>query len=427
MNNTNPIGGEQLPSDENAEKAFLCSMILDPALIDRAGERVTKDSFHLPAHQSIWECLRNMRYDGSPIDLITVTSQIEKQGAISSVGGEIYITDLCMTVSSSVNWEIYLESMLDCSTRRRIILAACELYRDCFDRTQDPVELQERASKSIISFSSTKAKSYEIKDVLNECINNWEAASRDAGKPMGVMSGFDRWDMQTRGMQPGTMHVIAGAAKAGKTTLALQMVAHAAIMQQIPAGIISLEMSRHEIVNKISSGQSAVALNDLLDGRLTKSDYIAIQKTVSKLGKAPIFIVDEASMTVLQFRARARRLAAENKVKIIILDYAQLVEPSNLKESRERQVAEVSRMAKIVAKELDICVLLLCQLNEDGNVRESRTFYMDCDSTTKITPREGEHADEVNLNVTHNRHGFVGPIPFRFNRHQARFVQKEEA
>jgi replicative DNA helicase len=420
--NTTQQPATELPSNHISERAFLCSAMNDPVIIDKVIDRVNPEVFHLQAHGTIWEILCSMRNDKKPIDIVTVTNEAEARGGIKTIGGAGYLTEIYTTVSTTANWDHYLEEVEGCAARRRIIEAAKTLQRDCYDKGISAEELQERASKSIISMRSTKAKSHSVKDVLFECITNWENAAQNIQGPQKWESGLEFWDMQTRGMRPQTMHIIAGAAKSGKTTLALQMAANAAIVHKVPVGIISLEMSRYEIVNKISSGMSRIALNDLLDGKLNKQEYIRIQKTVTQVAKAPIQIVDEAAMNVQQFRARARRLVSEHQSKIILLDYAQLVEPSNSKENRERQVAEVSRIGKVIAKELDVCVILLCQLNEDGNVRESRSFYMDCDSTTKIIPSEN-NKDEVNLVITHNRHGGTGMIPCIFHRYESRFEE----
>lgn len=309
--------------------------------------------------------------------------------------------------------------------RRRILLTCKQIFTDAFDRTIDPETLQESASKEITGMVSTKTEVRTAKEVLSSCVNRWEDAARTNGEiNRGHPSGITRWDKATRGFRPKTLHVIAGAAKAGKTTSALQMVTNPVIEKNVPVAIISMEMSAEEIMDKHIACVANIALSDLLDGKLRKEDHVRLTKAIGETMGRPIHIVDEACMNVSQFRARCRRLVAEHKVEIIMVDYAQLMEGSDPK-NREREVAEVSRTAKIVAKELGVCIVLLAQLNEQGNVRESRTFYMDCDSFTKIIPdEESKNPEDYLMQITHNRHGGAITIPMKFIKHQARFEQR---
>jgi len=416
---------KQLPSDMGAEQGLLCSCIQDTRIIGKIADIITLEHFNTPAHQDIWATLLKMYFDKKPIDLLTITSELCASKLLDGIGGEHYITQIYTIVYSSANWDVYFNTISDCYLRRKIHFAAKRMAADALDRSIDPEDLKEEASREITGMMTTKTESVHIAEVFNSRITAWEEAARTGGAiNRGHDSCFPKWNMSTRGFRPQTVHIVAGRAKQGKTTAALQMVTTPAIDKKVPIGIISLEMGAGELVDKITSCHAQIGMNDLRDGKLSRADFAKVSNFMAQGMKAPIHIVDEASMTVNQFRARARRLVAENKCEIIMLDYAQLVTPSNLKESRERQVAEISRMTKIVAKELNVCVVLLAQLNEDNTIRESRTFEMDCDSLTKIMPaEESDDPYAYVLHITHNRNGTTPIIPLRFHKHMARLEE----
>ena len=416
---------KQLPSDMGAEQGLLCSCMQDTRIIGKIADIITLEHFNTPAHQDIWATLLKMYFDKKPIDLLTITSELQAAGLMEGVGGEHYITQVYTIVYSSANWDEYFNTISDCYLRRKIHFAAKRMAADALDRTQDPEDVKEAASREITGMMTTKTEAVHIADVLNKRISAWEEAARTGGAiNRGHDSCFPKWNLSTRGFRPQTVHIIAGRAKQGKTTAALQMVTTPAIDKKVPIGIISLEMGAEELVDKITSCHAQIGMNDLRDGKLNRADFAKVSNFMAQGMKSPIHIVDEASMTVNQFRARARRLVVENKCEIIMLDYAQLVTPSNLKESRERQVAEISRMTKIIAKELNVCVVLLAQLNEDNTIRESRTFEMDCDSLTKIMPaEESDDPYAYVLHITHNRNGTTPIIPLRFHKHMARLEE----
>ena len=416
---------KQLPSDMGAEQGLLCSCMQDTRIIGKIADIITLEHFNSPAHQDIWTTLVKMYFDKKPIDLLTITSELQSSGLLDGIGGEHYITQIYTVVYSSANWDEYFKTISDCYLRRKIHFAAKRMAADALDRTKDPEDLKEEASREITGMMTTKTESVHIAEVFNSRITAWEEAARTGGAiNRGHDSCFPKWNMSTRGFRPQTVHIVAGRAKQGKTTAALQMVTTPAIDKKVPIGIISLEMGAGELVDKITSCHAQIGMNDLRDGKLSRADFAKVSNFMAQGMKAPIHIVDEASMTVNQFRARARRLVAENKCEIIMLDYAQLVTPSNMKESRERQVAEISRMTKIVAKELNVCVVLLAQLNEDNTIRESRTFEMDCDSLTKIMPaEESDDPYAYVLHITHNRNGTTPIIPLRFHKHMARLEE----
>lgn len=416
---------KKLPADLASEQGFLCSAITNPKVIDKAIDRVTDEHFTHFAHKEIWKAVLALWQERRAIDMITVTTEMEKAGTLKGAGGIEYVTEVSCFVPTAVNWKEYLESIHECLVRRRIFVASQKMMEDALDKTKKVEELQEEASKEIVSLTSTNVSTRHISEVLNNCITRWEEAARSQGAVnRGHESGIAKWDHATRGFRPRTLHVIAGAAKAGKTTSSLQMVTNPAFEKNVPVALISMEMGAEELLDKYIAQRAGINISDLLDGKLNKGDHIKLSQIITKSSKLPIYIADEACMTVTQFKARCRRLVSENKVEIIMVDYAQLMEASGDPKNREREVAEVSRTAKILAKELNVCIVLLAQLNDNGAVRESRTFYMDCDSFTKV------HKDEENddpfaysLTITHNRHGATTAIPVKFVKAQARFEE----
>jgi replicative DNA helicase len=417
----------KLPSDNVSEQGFLCSLITTPKLMDKVVDKTTREHFSQHSHKLIWDVLVEMWQRRDDIDMITVTSALEKSGKIEDAGGIEYVTFISTLTYTSVNLDTYFKNMQDCYIRRKIYTTCNQMIAESLDMGKDPVEIQEQASKEIIGLGTTSTESKHISEVMNSCITRWEDAARTNGAiNRGHESGIKLWDQATRGFRPKTLHVIGGAAKAGKTTSAMQMVVNSAFERSVPICIVSLEMSAEELMDKIACNRAKINISDLLDGRLNKSDYTKLSSLISKANQLPIHIIDEACMTISQFRARCRRMVAEKKVEIIMLDYAQLVEASGDPKNREREVAEISRTCKIIAKELNVCIVLLAQLNEQGFVRESRTFYMDCDSFTKIE-KDPESTDPFAyiMQITHNRHGGGRAIPLKFIRNEARFEEVE--
>ena len=415
----------ELPQDMDAEQGFLCSCMNDNRIISKVADRVTPDYFFNDCNRTLWEAMTGMWHEKKPIDPITLSSEIRRINKLDDIGGEHRIMEIYMFVPTSVNWDVYLQTIEELRVRRRILLTCKQVFNDALDKSIDVDALQESASKRITGMVSTKTEVRKMKDILTSCINRWEDAARTNGQVnRGHPSGISKWDKATRAFKPKTLHVIAGSAKAGKTTSALQMVTNPAVESNVPVAIISMEMSADEIMDKHIACISRIALSDLLDGKLRKDDHVKLSLAIAETSKRPIYIVDEACMNVAQFRARCRRLVTEHKVEIIMVDYAQLMEGSDPK-NREREVAEVSRTAKIIAKELGVSIVLLAQLNEQGAVRESRTFYMDCDSFTKIVPDEdSKNPEDHIMQITHNRHGAAISIPIKFIKHQARIEQR---
>jgi replicative DNA helicase len=414
-----------LPADLASEQGFLCSVITNPKIIDKSVDRVTEEHFTSFGNREIWKATLALWQERRAVDPITVAGSLEKAGVFEEAGGKEYLTqtvEYCLTPS---HWKEYLQNIHECFVRRKIHAAAQKMIEGALDKGKKIEELQENASKDIVSLSATNAENRHISAVLSNCITRWEEAANSGGAVnRGHDSGISRWDHATRGFRPRTLHVIAGAAKAGKTTSALQMVTNPAFEKNVPVALISMEMGAEELLDKYIAQKAKVNISDLLDGRLDHGAHERMSQVIAKSSKLPIYIADEACMTVTQFKARCRRLVSENKVEIIMVDYAQLMEASGDPKNREREVAEVSRTAKILAKELNVCIVLLAQLNDNGAVRESRTFYMDCDSFTKV------HKDEENtdpyaycLTITHNRHGATTMIPVRFVKSQARFEE----
>jgi replicative DNA helicase len=305
------------PHDIEAEKGLLSSAMQDPRVISKITDQITIGHFYNPAHQTIWSAINQMWLDKKPVDMLTIISSLRSSGELDGVGGDAYIAELYTIVYTSVNWDFYFETINDCFLRRKILSTCQRMMNDAVDRTKNPTELQELASKEIVSMASTKTDVKSIGEVLNSCINRWEEAAATGGAVnRGHSSGFLKWDMATRGFRPRTLHIIAGAAKAGKTTSSLQMVTNSALHNNIPVAIISMEMAAEELVDKYIAATSQVALGDLLDGKLKNEDHKRLSMAIAKSSRLPIYIVDEASMTVSQFKARCRRLVTEKKVDI---------------------------------------------------------------------------------------------------------------
>jgi len=418
-----------LPHDTDAERGILGSAMMSEAAWARMSDTVERALFHTPAHGVIWDAMHSLRSKGEPVDLITLTSHLDAIGHLTHVGGAAYVTELFTFIPTASNWAYYHGICLEHYRKRQLWQAGQDLIQQAMDVGTNSEEIQEQASRSIISITSTKTEVKKIGTVLLKAMDRWEESATTKGASMrGPSSGIAKWDAATMGFRPKTAHVIAGRAKGGKTTLAWQMICNPALEASVPTAIISLEMTDQELADKAVCNDAGIAMNDLLYGTLNQGDHKRLMSSVEKFDKAPIYIVDEAFMTVTQMRARAQRLVLEQGVKIIGIDYAQLIE-GDKSQARERQVADVSRAVKLTAKELNISIILLAQLNEDGKVRESRALTMDADSVTKINPivdKNGDMPDPYayELEIEYNRHGPNPRIPVDFKKHMSRFEMR---
>jgi len=410
-----------LPSDKGAEQALLsCAMQSETAFI-LAAEKIKPEIFHLPAHGIMWEAIAQLHGKKKPADLITVTNQLEKMGKLDEVGGAANITEVYLAApGGGISWSHYADICHDMFRKRELIRIGTEMASLAYEPTQSPDELQSRAEEQIKKVAPITSTSVHIRDVLEDRIDQWELAKKTQGKNIqGQLTGINSWDMATMGCRGGTIHVISGDAKAGKTSIAIQMSLHSAIENKNPIGVFSMEMSLASMVDKMVCGHGRVSMRKVLMGQCTAEEESQMTRATNVMMRAPIFIDNEPTMTPSTFRAKATRMKLEHHVGLIAIDYIQLMDGDDTRKNREQQVNEIGKMMKIVAKELDIPIIIISQLNDDGKLRESRSLKMHADTVTMISVDGDKHI----VSIEYNRDGPCTKIPCTFFKEHGRFEE----
>ena len=411
----------QTPQSPDSEKGLLSSLLQNTALIDVHADFLKESLFFTHANKNLFRGIMELWKEGVGIDLITVTERLERNNLLDQIGGPAYITEVYSFISTSSNHQEYLKSLREKHTARLAISAANRII----DSAQDPAlagELSETVQKALVSVAADAESSSRIESVgeaARRRIDQYEEMFKNKGKLMGLTTGIRPLDELTGGMKAGQLIVIGAPTKGGKTALAMNIAMRTA-MANNPVGIFSLEMGSGELVDRLVAGVAGVDVS-VLSRSPTKEDAKKITFGIDQICKLPIWIRDEGSVNPLQLRAAARRMVATHDVKLIIVDYIQLLEPTDRKESRERQVAECSRTMKQLAKELGVTVLALTQLNTEGASRESRAIEHDCDSFWVIDQDENEN---FSLNIKLARSHARGRIPLSFKPEHLRFDEQ---
>jgi replicative DNA helicase len=409
------------PANLDAERAFLSCAIQNISILNEAADYASPKLFHHPAHKRIFESALELWKEGKDCDLVTLTDAMSNAGTLELSGGAAFLTECFMAPSVTSNWREYLEILRQNHTRRLAVSAAERIIASA----QNPAEageLSEVVQKALVAVAAdaeSKGRIESLKEVALARISAYEEIYKNKGKLIGVTTGFKPLDDLTGGFREGQLIVIGAATKGGKTSMAVNMATRAANAGH-PVGFISLEMSSGELFDRFVASYGGVDVS-VLSKAPTAQDIGNIGRAAHQASLLPIFIRDEGDVNPLQLRAAMRRMCAVHKTRIIVVDYIQLLSPTDRKDSRERQVAEASRTLKQLAKELGITIIALTQLNAEGASRESRAIEHDCDLFLVI-----ERDDQGNwyLNIKLARACGRATIPLAFRESYMRFDEK---
>ncbi len=428
------------PQSREAEMCVLGAMIIDSTSIDIIVQVVTGDQFYNPAHAVIYQALTDMSSATKPIDLVTLRDELDRGKTLESIGGADYLVALVDGVPNAANIEYYGRIVRDKALLRNLIQATTELCREAYDSTEDAAIVIDRAEKRIFELATTHISDTltVVGDVIDETFEQLQA--RD-GSMTGVPTGYTELDKLTSGFQPGEMIIVAARPSMGKTTFALNVAEYMAVVEKQPVLVFSLEMARHQLVQRFLASRARFDLSKMRRGALEMDDWTQLQAAAGDLHDAPIFLDDSAEITMLQIRAKARRLKARHDIKCIFIDYLQLITPSS-GESRQVQVSEMSRNLKALARELNIPVVTLAQLNravEDrvghrprmSDLRESGSIEQDADVIGLLHrpgyyEQKGDVDSDVDLNMAEliidkQRNGPTGVVRLTFISECTRF------
>tara|TARA_B100000508_G_scaffold99156_1_gene77834 strand:- start:1117 stop:2496 length:1380 start_codon:yes stop_codon:yes gene_type:complete len=432
------------PQNVDAEKALLGAIILKPDVMHDISVTVYPESFFADKHAEIYRAIYDIFTKGNPIDTVSVVTKLKDNKQLDRVGGAAYVTELIETVPAAGNAMYYAEQVQNKATLRGLIHAADDIAEIGYSDPETVDEALDQAEKKI--YNATQAPSAQkfrpIGSALSEAWERFEHLTENPQDKRGVPSGFTALDNVLAGFQKSDLIILAARPSMGKTTFALDLARNAALQHEAKVGIFSLEMSDQQLVDRMLAAEAGVDSWKLRTGRLSNdSEFEALQQAMQKLDKAPIHIIDEASMNIVKMRSAARRLKNEYGLDMLIVDYLQLMSPTLTKgsDSMVQQITEISRSLKILAKEMDIPVIALSQLSRAveqrggkprlSDLRDSGSIEQDADVVMFIhredkmnKDKEAERPNIAEILVEKHRNGAVGSAELYFDGQHVRFL-----
>ena len=362
------------PQAVEVEQAVMGAMFIDQQAIGRAIEMLDETYFYHAPHSKIYLAMRSLYDRGEAVDTITVGDVLKQRNQLDEVGGPVYLAELATGVTTAVNFEYHAGIVRKKALSRKLIEAAAQISDQAYREDQDVEELIDRAEQSIFSLAENRLGQgfLSLEAVLEETVEQIERAHQQISTVTGVDTGFTDLNDLTSGFQGGDMIILAARPSVGKTALALTFALHAAVEAKVPVAFFSLEMSKMQLAQRLLCIQTRLSLKDLRTGRLSEEDWINLTKNLGKLSQAPIFIDDTPGITILEARAKARRLQHDRGVGLVVIDYLQLMSAHERSSSREQEISQISRGIKALAKELNAPVLALSQLSRAVESRTDR-------------------------------------------------------
>lgn len=432
-------GSRTMPHDDVAEQSVLGGMLLSKDAIADVVESLRASDFYKPVHETIYEAILSLYGHGSPADAITVADELKKRGELTRVGGAAYLHTLIASVPTAANAQYYAEIVKEHAIMRRLIEAGTKIAQLGYANETEVDALVDQAQAEIYAVTDGNAKEdyVSFSEALEETINEIDANSNRPDGVYGVPTDFIELDELTGGLHGGQMIVIAARPGVGKSTLALDIARSAAIHHHMATVLFSLEMSRTELAMRILSAEGKISMGRLKKGDLDTEGWTNLATLQGRIDSAPLFIDDSPNMTLMEIRAKCRRLKQRNDLKLVVLDYLQLMSSGKKVESRQQEVSEFSRSLKLLAKELDVPVIALSQLNRGSeqrtdkrpmvsDLRESGSIEQDADMVILLHREDMYNPDsdrvgEADMIIAKHRGGPTRTIPLAFSGKYSRF------
>jgi replicative DNA helicase len=431
------------PQDVFAEQCVLGGMLLSKDAIADVLEAIRPTDFYRPAHQTLYEATLDLYARGEPADPVTVAGELTRRGELSRVGGLPYLHTLVSTVPTAANAGYYAAIVRERAILRRLVEAGTRIvqlgYGAAEGRGGEVDDVVDQAQAAVYDVTERRAgEDYlPLKDILPATLQEIDAIGSHGGEVVGVPTGFRELDKLTNGFHPGQMIIIAARPSVGKSTLGLDVARSAAIRHGLTTVVYSLEMSRSEITMRLLSAETGVQLKRMRDGSMTDDDWQRLVRRMGELDDAPLFIDDSPDLTMMEIRAKSRRLKQRHDLKLVIVDYMQLMSSARRVENRQQEVAEMSRSMKLLAKELSVPVVAISQLNRNpeqradkrpqlSDLRESGAIEMDADVVMlmhreDIYEPESPRAGIADVIVAKHRNGPTGKVELAARLHLSRF------
>lgn len=427
------------PQDTAAEQCVLGGMLLSKRAIAEVIEVIDAEDFYRPAHETVFRSVLDLYGKNEPADPITVSNYLREIGVLSKVGGSAYINQLVQSVPTAANAEYYAEIVRDCAIRRRIVEAGHRITEIGYAGEGEAHEASDAAQAELnaVMKAREEADSALLGEDLDEVVVELEKLQSE-GRSAGLPTGFMDLDSLTHGLHGGQMIIIAGRPGLGKSTLGVDILRACSIRYRFPSVIFSLEMARREVQHRIISAEARIGLHKIRGGMMTDDDWAAFANHAQKLAAAPLTIDATPNRTVTQIKARCRQIKQKTGLSLVVIDYLQLLGSAGRRaENRQQEVSEMSRQIKLMAKELDVPVIVLCQLNRGpeqrtdkrpmlADLRESGSLEQDADLVILVHredayDKDTARAGEADLIVAKHRAGPTCEITVAAQLHYSRF------
>jgi replicative DNA helicase len=431
---------EKLPPQNNeAEQSLLGCLMLDKDAIVKVVDFIKAEDFYKSVHQDIYQAMTDLYGRSDPIDILSVSARLKERNRLEEIGGSAYLSALINSVPTATHVSNYAKIVRQKKILRDLISASEEIGLSAFDESEEVDVLLDKAEKTVFGIGqrSLTQSFLPIKDILADTFERLDELSKNAGQMRGVPTGFTDLDKILGGLQKSDLVILAARPSMGKTSLALDIARNVAVLNNQPVGLFSLEMSKDQLADRLLASLANINLWNLRNGKLTSDDYSRLQHAMGSLSDAPLYIDDAGSVNILQMRAMARRLQANKGLSLIVIDYLQLMEPMNKFQSAVQQVTENSRALKMLAKELNVPVLVLSQLSRAvearvpqiprlADLRESGAIEQDADVVMMIYREDKYNENSLNKNVAKvliekHRNGPTGGLDLYFDDHRVSF------
>ncbi len=448
--NLENLMGNKPPQALDMEEAVLGAMLVEPATIDESMEELSASCFYDPQHRMIFEAMSELVNEHAAIDLVTVSEKLRSKGNLEAIGGPVVLAGLSQNIAAAAHIEYYIKILKQKTIQRDLITASYEILKQSFDESTNVDDLIDNAQTKVFAAiqNNVKRDVQDIGSIINEVLENLEELQNTTGLS-GVPSGYPSIDRITQGWQKSDLIILAARPSVGKTAFALNIARNAAVEANMPVAVFSLEMSADQLGKRLITTESGLSGEKIKGGvKLESFEWVQLEDTLRRLAKAPLYIDDTPGIPIMEFRTKAKRLVKQKGVRLIVVDYLQLMQgPVELRGLREQEVAAISRTLKATAKELNIPIIALSQLSRNAvqrtggtgkpqlsDLRESGSIEQDADMVIFIHRPDfvgmsdnPEDKEKAYICIAKHRNGEVCDIEMKYKANQVKFVEPDQS
>ncbi len=448
--NLETLMGNKPPQALDVEEAVLGAMLVEPASIDESMEELSAACFYSPQHRMIFEAMSELVNEHVSVDLVTVSEKLRSKGNLEAVGGPVVLAGLSQNIAAAAHIEYYIKILKQKTIQRDLITASYEILKQSFDESTNVDDLIDNAQTKVFAAiqNNVKRDVQDIGSIINEVLDNLQELQNTTGLS-GVPSGYPSIDRITQGWQKSDLIILAARPSVGKTAFALNIARNAAVESNMPVAVFSLEMSADQLGKRLITTESGLSGEKIKGGvKLEQYEWVQLEDTLKRLAKAPLYIDDTPGIPIMEFRTKAKRLVKQKGVRLIVVDYLQLMQgPVELRGLREQEVAAISRTLKATAKELNIPIIALSQLSRNAvqrtggtgkpqlsDLRESGSIEQDADMVIFIhrpdfvgMSENPEDREKAYIVIAKHRNGEVCDIEMKYKANQVKFIEPDQS